>query len=345
MSDHADARRLIRHDRVVAVAGIAGATVLVIFRALIELGFGPAGSLRVFGWPLEYVFLAWFLALGALAFERAKLSGAAWLRVTIYEWWLSIVGLAGSIWLVQDLGTHRFIISESWVYPLACGCVVAVFVSASVVDRPTPIGLSHIFPDALRIMRRPVTWACAIGAISLLGFAPRSFEIPTEGPAFRRWYVRQMRESVPASWQVRPVTLVELADYQCPACRQAASRYQELIRNARESYGDAFAFLRVDFPLEDECNPGAGGLHPASCEAAAAVRLARSEGVDKEREVVNWLWRYQRDLTTDKVFDGVREQFGIDVRGPYRDLLPGIRRDAAEGRRLGVSSTPTYFLN
>jgi hypothetical protein len=123
-----------------------------------------------------------------------------------------------------------------------------------------------------------------------------------------------------------------------------------VVRTAKEKYGDAFAFHRVDFPLDDECNPGGqhlliGSRHPAACEAAAAVRLAKSYGAEQERDVVEWLWAHQQRLTGEMVFDGVNEQFGMDLRSVYTNLLPAISRDAAEGRRLGVSRTPTYFLN
>jgi hypothetical protein len=184
----------------------------------------------------------------------------------------------------------------------------------------------------------------------MLAFAPRSLETPTEGRAFQRWYSKQVRLSVPASWQTKPVTLVELIDYQCPVCRRAATEYREVIHRTESTYGDSFGFLRVDFPLDNECNSvtgsvSPGGPHPAACEAAAAVRLAKTAGADREREVIEWLWAHQARLTPAKVFDGISERFGLDVRQNYNTLLQAISQDAAEGRRLHVSGTPTFFLN
>jgi len=324
---------------------------MVVFRAMIELGFAPTGSLRVAGVPLEYPWLAWFLAIWALRSNRQKASGAARLRLTAYEWWLGILSLAGTMWLVQELGTFRRIGAAAWPYWVASGCALAVFLSAASTERPRNLALSrNALPDFLRILGRPVTWVCAIGAFTILSAAPRSMETPTEGRAFQRWYSNQVRATVPSAWQVRPLTLVELTDYQCSVCRQAAARYHNVIRDAQLKYDDLFTFLRIDFPLENECNPSGpavttGGLHLAACEAAAAVRLARSVGIEQERNVVEWLWAHQRQLSRDSVFEGISAQFGLDVRGRYDELLPLVRHDAADGRRLGVSGTPTFFLN
>jgi protein-disulfide isomerase len=64
-----------------------------------------------------------------------------------------------------------------------------------------------------------------------------------------------------------------------------------------------------------------------------------------ERDVVEWMWTNQRALTTDQVFEGVKAQFGLDVRARYAELLPAIVQSVDHGRRLGVSGTPTFFLN
>jgi protein-disulfide isomerase len=146
------------------------------------------------------------------------------------------------------------------------------------------------------------------------------------------------------------VTLVELVDYQCPVCKRAAAEYEAPIRSAETKFAGMFGFVRVDFPLATECNNlgglrGGPGLHPAACAAAAAIRLARRDGPEREDEVRDWIWSHQDQLTRDFVFDGVRSQFGLDVRSQYNEVLPSIRTDTADGRRLRVSGTPTFFLN
>src|SRR5687768_14466990 len=159
MTDGAGAHDLNRHERVVTVAVLSGASAMVVFRAMIELGFAPTGSLRVAGVPLEYPWLAWFLAIWALRSNRQKASGAARLRLTAYEWWLGILSLAGTMWLVQELGTFRRIGAAAWPYWVASGCALAVFLSAASTERPRNLALSrNALPDFLRILGRPVTW-------------------------------------------------------------------------------------------------------------------------------------------------------------------------------------------
>jgi protein-disulfide isomerase len=154
---------------------------------------------------------------------------------------------------------------------------------------------------------------------------------------------------MPAHWQVRPVTLVEFIDYQCRVCRQADARYRAPLDDLQRRYPNVFAVVRVEFPLENECNPSgpdrSGGRHPAACEAAVAVRLARDRRPGLERQVIDWLWRQQNVLSSEFVLASIPSQFGLDLRSGYAESLEAIRLEAALARGIGVSGTPTYFLN
>jgi hypothetical protein len=182
----------------------------------------------------------------------------------------------------------------------------------------------------------------------LPAFAPRLPETPTGGQSFVRWYLRRPSVAMPRMWQPGSVTLVEVTDYQCPVCRRAADMYRQVIGDAIRNHRDVFSFLRVDFPLESECNSSRDiqvERHPAACEAAVAVRLARMVGPAEESNVVEWMWKNQTNLTPTVVFDGVMHNFGIDVRKRYTEVLPIVRRDADMAGELGVKRTPTFFLN
>lgn len=178
--------------------------------------------------------------------------------------------------------------------------------------------------------------------------APRSRDVPEGSSAFARWLYRQPQLDVPPSWRVKPVTLVECVDYQSNASRQANGAYAEMIRGLEEERGDRFAFVRIDFPLDSECNP-AGPLgrapHPAACEAAAAVRAAKSIGVEEANQFQRWLWANQDLLTPDFVIQGLQEQVGLVLAPVYSELLSLVSRDAADAARLGVSTAPAFFLN
>ena len=339
---------MIFHRRLVIIACVTSLAALIGFRVLIELGYGVRGGRVFLGVPVEYVFLSWFLLLCAVVFDRSRLDPAAERRATFHEWWLSIFGLAGTLFLLGGLGRAELLTSANWVYFLAAVSVGVVFISSALVARTDAV-LKQVLADAMRVLRRPVTWVCVAGIMSLFGAAPRSGEVPSGDDAFRRWYTRQPRVRIPVGWQLGKVTLVELVDYQCSICREVELRYADLFQRVWQLYGDAFQFRRVDFPLENECNATGnvteGGLHLASCEAAVAVRLAGAKSAKTATEVARWLWIHQRSLTREGVFEQMEREFELPIRQRYDEILREVRSEAAEGRALGVSGTPTFFLN
>ena len=341
----------VRHRLVTTLASIAAISVLLGFRAMVELGFGPRGSLFIKGVPLEYPMTTWFGLVLALAYDSHRVDELPRVRISTYQWCLGVAGLAGVMWFAAEVYRTRLSGPVAPVYLFACLCAVAIFASASVRPRGSSQLREHFFTDMARIIGRPTTWGAVFGAISLMTLAPRSLEMPTGGRAFVRWYLRQTSVAMPETWQPSPVTLVEVTDYQCPVCKRIADKYREVIRDATRSHRGVFAFLRVDFPLESECNSFGQARdiqvqrHPAACEAAVAVRLARMVGPAEEESVVEWMWKNQTKLNPIAVFDGVLQTFGIDVRGRYAEVLPIIRRDADMAGRLGVRGTPTFFLN
>ena len=104
-------------------------------------------------------------------------------------------------------------------------------------------------------------------------------------------------------------------------------------------------FENHDFPLETEC--GVGGVHAAACEAAVAVRLAREKNRDKELEATLFD-RQSTSMTRDDVKAALTAG-GQDqrrrLRRRYAKMLEAVRVDAQLGQKLGVSGTPTFFLN
>jgi protein-disulfide isomerase len=98
------------------------------------------------------------------------------------------------------------------------------------------------------------------------------------------------------------------------------------------------------YPLEAECNPKAPMNHYASCEAAAAVIMARSKGTAQKLE--EWIFSNQPTLTPDSVKKAARDIGGIpDFDAQYPRALQEVKADASLGALLGVSSTPTYYIN
>ncbi len=153
------------------------------------------------------------------------------------------------------------------------------------------------------------------------------------------------RMIVPADTAGARVVIVKFNDYQCPPCGQTFELYRPIARKWEQQAPGQVRFITRDFPLENECNASvSGGSHQAACEAAAAVRMARTVG--KADEFEQWLFAHQPELSADRIKQGLRDVAGItDFDARYPGVLPQVKSDTALGASLGVQSTPTFFVN
>jgi len=147
-----------------------------------------------------------------------------------------------------------------------------------------------------------------LGSVSLLAFFPRAEEQtvtatgevytpPTESidpdqlAEFNKWIDSQPHVNVPVPANGAQVVIVEFFDYQCPSCRQAYMEYKGIV--AKYKNDPKVRFVTMDFPLDSECNTA--GIHPAACEAAAAVRMAKAKGKGPEME--DYFFSNQEQMT------------------------------------------------
>ena len=139
------------------------------------------------------------------------------------------------------------------------------------------------------------------------------------------------------------VLFIKFNDYQCPSCRQTWSLYRGVFEKYEKEYPGVFVFQTRDLPLEPEC--GLVLNHNMACEAAAAVRMAREKNKGPEMEA--WLFNNQSfEMTRDDVKRGLNEVAQItnfDER--YQSMLPAIRSDVQLAQKLGVTGTPTFYVN
>jgi protein-disulfide isomerase len=132
-----------------------------------------------------------------------------------------------------------------------------------------------------------------------------------------------------------PVTIVEFADYQCPYCRAVEPTLNQL----REQYKDKIRYSYRDFPLP---------MHPYAEKAAEASRCAGEQGQ---------FWPYH-----DRIFTGDAESLSdsnlrstaaalkldSDKFGKCLDSgkeQAAVEKDLDQGKNLGVSGTPSFFIN
>lgn len=131
-----------------------------------------------------------------------------------------------------------------------------------------------------------------------------------------------------------PVTIVEFSDFHCPFCRKA----QASLNSVRAKYGDKVKFAFRDFPLD--------GLHPKARAAAAAAHCANEQG--KFWEFYDRL--FQESGSTDGANQRFAKELGMDVKKFEACTASGkydgqILASVEEGVRLGVTATPTFFVN
>lgn len=131
-----------------------------------------------------------------------------------------------------------------------------------------------------------------------------------------------------------PITIVEFSDFQCPYCQKSVGILKEL----RRLYGEKIRLVYRDYP---------GPNHPHATQAAEAAQCAAEQGK---------FWEYH-DLLFDRQtpgkgwdFPALAKELGLQqdtftaclITGRYREE---VIKDFYDGMKLGMTSTPTFFIN
>jgi protein-disulfide isomerase len=141
------------------------------------------------------------------------------------------------------------------------------------------------------------------------------------------------------------VLIVKFNDFQCPACGQSYLAYKPVLAKYAASNPGAVKVVLKDYPLNADCNSTMRTtLHPAACDAAVAVRLARAHNRDEALE--DWLYTHQPEMTPATVRQAARDVGQVtDFDAKYASTLALVKGDIALGQTLKVSQTPTFFIN
>jgi protein-disulfide isomerase len=130
-----------------------------------------------------------------------------------------------------------------------------------------------------------------------------------------------------------PITLVEFADFQCPYC----AKVNPVLLQIEKEYGDKLAVVFKDFPLP---------MHKDAEKAAEGARCAGEQG--KYWEYHDLLFSsHETDLPSLKKHAG---QLNLDQAKFATCLDSGseaaaVKKDFMEGQRLGLTGTPSFFVN
>jgi protein-disulfide isomerase len=133
-----------------------------------------------------------------------------------------------------------------------------------------------------------------------------------------------------------PVTIVEYSDFQCYYCGQARTRLAEL----KKLYGRKLRIVYKHYPLPS---------HPEARPAAEASMCVNEQGSDKFWKYHDILFDNQKPWTKDDLMDYAK-RVGADTKKfeecfDSKKYADHVDASIAEGQRLGVSSTPSFFVN
>ncbi|MBF0447499.1 MAG: DsbA family protein [Magnetococcales bacterium] len=131
-----------------------------------------------------------------------------------------------------------------------------------------------------------------------------------------------------------PITIIEFSDFECPYCRRA----QESLKKVAEKYGDKVRFVFRHFPLP---------FHQKAPKASEAAQCAQDQGA---------FWAFHDALFEEGVelevaeYKKLAKEQKLDL-AKFNGCLDGgehaprIENDKKEGKKLGITGTPTFFVN
>lgn len=153
-------------------------------------------------------------------------------------------------------------------------------------------------------------------------------------------------EPAPPTWEIdvagrptigaatAPVTVVIFSDFECAKC---AATHQ-VLEEVAKSYGSKVRYVARHFPLEQHAN---------AYRAAQAAEAAFEQG--KYWEYSKLLFENQKNLAEDRLRELATEA-GLDRQKFDAALASGklastVDRDLNDGARIGVTGTPSVYVN
>ncbi len=131
-----------------------------------------------------------------------------------------------------------------------------------------------------------------------------------------------------------PVTVVLFSDFQCPYC----AKMEDTVARLLAAYPEEVKVVFKHFPLR---------MHRYAGLAALAAIAAQQEG--KFWQFHDRLFAAQKELSQQKIL-AIAKEVGLDEKAfiaaiGSAEVKERLARDMAEGKKAGVTGTPTVFVN
>jgi len=146
------------------------------------------------------------------------------------------------------------------------------------------------------------------------------------------------------------VTIVSYDDFECPYC---SKMHQTLFPDLAKTYGDRIRFIYKDYPLDQ--------IHPWAIHAAVDANCLAAQSNDAYWEFADLVHGEQKKIDGDRTSKtksaDALDKTATEVGNKYFVNLSrlqecvqkqddsAVRASMADGDRLGVSATPTLFIN
>ena len=132
------------------------------------------------------------------------------------------------------------------------------------------------------------------------------------------------------------VTIVEYSDFQCPYCSNAS----KVVRELKKKYGNKIKIAFKQFPLS---------FHTQAKKAAVAALCMNEQSTQLFWKMHDQMFDNQSKLGVDDL-KAAAKSLGADSTKFDKCLddnatIAKVEKDIQEGTKLGVKSTPTFYVN
>lgn len=133
------------------------------------------------------------------------------------------------------------------------------------------------------------------------------------------------------------ITLVEYADFQCPACKMA----YDSLNQFKEKYKGQIQFYYKHMPLD---------FHEMAFPAALYFEAIKLQNKQKALKFYNTVFAQQRQMSDESFLKKMAAQVGADVKKIQTDIKSDkvkkvIEDDMSEFQNFGFTGTPVIMIN